>query len=107
MGSKVGKLMKYRRVDACEKCQSKDNLTVEHIIPSSFFRLFSPSWISEAADNKLNLKVLCTDCNGKKGSLVELSNDNVETMKRVIDAAKKEWDNLGNQEGLFNSVTNQ
>ena len=56
----------------------------------------------ENSDDLLkNLQVLCQKCNGNKGHVVELTEKNVETMKRVLEAAAKEWGKLQETEKLF------
>lgn len=73
----------------CVKCENKENLTVDHIIPQSFFNLFRPDFIRMACNNKANLQILCSTCNLAKNSFVALDQKTVDTLKRIIDKAQE------------------
>ncbi len=56
--SKRKKLILFRDKYTCLECKSKENLTIDHIIPLSW-----------KGDNSIdNLRTLCFKCNNKKGN---------------------------------------
>lgn len=52
-------LVKYKF--KCVKCQSKENITIDHITPVS----------KGGSDDPSNLQILCKPCNSKKGTKIE------------------------------------
>ena len=65
------------REGRCGRCKSSENLTIDHIIPSSFVRFLCPGY----EDIKSNLQVLCKACNQIKGR--DLDNKNPKTAPLV------------------------
>lgn len=67
----------------CQSCGRKDNLTVEHIVPVAILKLFGIRRMSSYSyeKHKKNLTLLCTPCNSKKGSSVDLNDKKV---KRIL-----------------------
>jgi len=65
------KLIKERG-DYCETCNSHEHkLTLDHIIPK---KVLLDMGLDEYYTDESNLQILCTLCNGKKGSQLDFSN---------------------------------
>ena len=73
----------------CLKCGTKQNLTIDHIVPQSL----------GGHTRAINLQTLCEGCNMKKGASVEVLNNkkrsmdyarrfNMSTIRRVRDMAE-------------------
>jgi len=89
---KLKQLQNILDTDKCALCESKEQLTIDHKIPKSFFTCFQ---LEAVADNRLNLQILCGKCNVKKGSYIDLSNQwNYDTVNRIIEYAR-------NQQSIF------
>lgn len=57
---KVRKVILKKYKFTCQNCRSKENLTIDHIIPVS----------KGGSDNLNNLTILCKSCNSKKGAKI-------------------------------------
>ena len=67
------KLIKERG-DQCNYCQadsSKEKLTLDHIIPK---KMLLDMGLDEFYNDESNLEVLCSKCNGRKGSQLDFGN---------------------------------
>lgn len=67
--------------ERCCHCGSKDQLTMDHIIPQLTLRGLNLRKIDRWSDFE-NLQLLCAECNHKKGSYLEV--DNPKTKKLLI-----------------------
>lgn len=65
-----GRICRY-----CLKQFTIDELTIDHVIPRSWFALYKgqikPQLIKSYVNNKNNLVLACKDCNGKKGNTLK------------------------------------
>ena len=63
----------------CTSCGSKDNLTVDHIIPVAVLKLFGIRRLAtyDYEKHKKNLTLLCHTCNQAKGNKVDLSDKKI------------------------------
>lgn len=71
---------KYKK---CTNCGKKENLTVEHIVPVAILKMFGIRRMAslDYEKHKKNLTLLCTSCNNRKGSSVNLDDKKV---KRIL-----------------------
>lgn len=66
----------------CSRCGSRENLTIDHIIPQMVCKILN----NIRKDSKENLQVLCQDCNKLKGHLLDPKNPNtVRLLKKYIN----------------------
>lgn len=67
---KVATLMQRSGRNTCAKCGSGGPLTIDHIIPTSFYEAIG---IKGMANKESNMQLLCTICNQKKSNFLEMS----------------------------------
>lgn len=56
----------------CEKCQRKNNLSIDHIVPFTLLEQFGLN--AEYFIDEENFAVLCRGCNGLKSARLDFSN---------------------------------
>jgi hypothetical protein len=67
----------------CERCGARDNLSIDHIVPKKFFKLFE---FGQEANFKGNMTILCKKCNSLKGDNIDC--DDPITKQIIIDFLK-------------------
>lgn len=71
---------KYRECQN-EDCKSKDNLTIDHIVPVSYLKQLGFISIETLTmRQRKNLTILCGRCNNKKGDKIDLKNKKVKRL---------------------------
>lgn len=61
--------------EKCQYCDSKENLTQDHIIPAWVYKrsqYIFPRFVKTLG--KKNMQVLCAECNQKKGGYIDMRN---------------------------------
>ena len=76
--------MTWKLGKKCVRCGSKEKLTKDHIIPTSFYgKLALPDMFNDPE----NLQTMCSRCNRLKGSL--LDHKNPKTYQLLIKAVER------------------
>ncbi len=70
-------------IGKCLKCDKITTLTEDHICPKWFRKMLPQFGIKKPEQNEIQL--VCSDCNGKKGGLIDYSHDlSREFMKKIV-----------------------
>lgn len=85
------KWLAERDGERCAKCGVTENLTVDHIVPLAIMSYFGVMTRGSHAFKRPDwLQLLCQDCNHKKGSKVDWSNQRTKSiLLELMDMSEK------------------
>ena len=74
---------KFLTGKSCASCGTKNNLTVDHIVPRSFLHPFG---FMDVYNDRENLQAMCEPCNKAKGMTLDYKNPKtILFMNKILD----------------------